>query len=161
MKNCESCTRKNTSSNTEIVLVSSCLYGMKCRYDAGSRLTDEVDFREKNTVFIPVCPEEIGGFGTPRSPVFLSGGDGRAVLSGKAQVLQHGSRTDVTDRFILAAEKVLRLAKKLGVKKILLKSKSPSCGVTSCYIEETLSAGMGVTAALLKREGFILEEYNG
>ena len=142
------------------VLVSACLLGIRCRYDGG-RLPPLP--RNPEEVWIPVCPEQLGGLPTPRSPARIMGGDGEAVLEGKARVMNETGE-DVTDRFLLGAEEVLRIAQALRVGKAILKERSPSCGVRWTHNGEGLVEGMGVTAALLHREGILLvsdEELRG
>ena len=77
------------------------------------------------------------------------GGDGTAVLTGKARVVTQ-TGTDVTSQLINGANKVLDIARKQDVSAVYLKGGSPSCG-----IHETL----GVTAALLLAHGYCLEEF--
>ena len=144
----------------EKVLVSACLLGIRCRYDGG-RLPPLP--KKPGEIWIPVCPEQLGGLPTPRSAAQIIGGDGEAVLEGKARVVNEREE-DVTERFLVGAEEVLRIARTLEVRKAILKERSPSCGVKWTYGREGLLEGMGVTAALLQREGIILvsdEELKG
>jgi len=97
---------------------------------------------------IPVCPEQLGGLPTPRPPAEILGGDGADVLSGTARVINLRGE-EVTEAFMRGAEEVLRLARLLGVRRAFLKAKSPSCGLEP----------LGVTAALLLREGLELHEW--
>ena len=46
------------------ILVSACLLGKNCRYNGGNSLQSFLD--EFDVDWIPVCPEEAGGLGTPR-----------------------------------------------------------------------------------------------
>ena len=51
---------------------------------------------------------------------------------------------------------MLNLAKKLNIKKAILKSRSPSCGIDEIYdgtFSHTLTKKDGVTAELLKKNG--------
>lgn len=60
---------------------------------------------------------------------------------------------DVTKEYKKGAQEVLNLAKKLNIKKAILKSRSPSCGVNKIYdgtFTNNLTDGDGVTAELLK-----------
>ena len=92
---------------------------------------------------VPVCPEQLGGLPTSRPPAMLWGGDGFAVLEGRARVLDIHGR-DLSAAFIRGAEQALAVAKMLDIRIACLKSGSPSCGGPPC---------VGVTAALLAREG--------
>ena len=131
-----------------IVLASACLTGLCTRYDG--QAVEAPGFREqvKNSVLIPVCPEQLGGLPTPRTAADIIGGDGFDVLDGKARVLCKDG-VDVTDEFLKGARQVLEIALDQDISKIFLKARSPSCGV----------ARKGVTAALLERNGFRLEEF--
>jgi uncharacterized protein YbbK (DUF523 family) len=128
-------------------LVSACLLGRTCRYDGGSRPSPEV---LALSAVVPVCPEELGGLGTPRPAAQLSGGDGAAVLAGSARVLR-GDGVDVTDRFVAGAREAARLGEGCAV--AVLKARSPSCGVGRTWIDGAVGSGDGVFAALLRSRG--------
>ncbi len=73
--------------------------------------------------------------------------DVSAPLSDKEDIK---STIDVTAQFVKGAEQVLKIAQSQRVTAVLLKSKSPSCAVTGIR---------GVTAALLLKHGFDVQEY--
>ena len=127
-------------------LVSACLLGLRTRYDGASKASSWLLSR-KGALLIPVCPEQLGGLPTPRAPAEIIGGDGLAVLEGRAQVINQLGE-DVTQAFVRGAEEVLRLARLYQVKGVWLKARSPSCGLNP----------FGVCAALLYLEGFELYE---
>jgi len=135
-------------------IVSACLLGINCRHDGQNKLNEKVTQLAAKEVLIPVCPEQLGGLGTPREPMRIIGGGGSEVLDGKARVMNKSNK-DVTENLVRGAEEVLKIAKSLGVKKDVLKARSPSCGCGK--IREGISSnnrlikGDGVTAALLKR----------
>jgi len=131
--------------------ISACLLGLACRYD-GAQLPSCRTFKASDSKLIPLCPEQLGGLSTPRPKAQITGGDGYDVLDGKARVVTECS-SDVTAQFIRGAEETLRLCRKLGIEEVILKSKSPSCGVGKIYHGETLVDGDGVTTALLRRNG--------
>ncbi len=132
----------------KIYLVSGCLLGLKTRYDGKIIPSEACRKAIAGAVCIPVCPEQLGGLSTPRVAADLVGGDGHDVLSGKARVITRNSE-DVTENFILGAQQVLEIARQQTIAKIFLKAGSPSCGFTP---------KIGVTAALLQREGFEVVE---
>jgi len=134
---------------SERVLISACLLGINCRYDGDTR--GPIPLPE-SLCPIPVCPEQLGGLPTPRPKAYFEGGDGREVLKGRARVINLKGE-DVTQAFIKGAKEVLGLCKLLGLKKAILKEKSPSCGVKRVWIGKKLSFGMGVLSALLTEEG--------
>jgi uncharacterized protein YbbK (DUF523 family) len=139
------------------VLVSSCLLGVECRYDGSHSLTEEIAGKARKMHMIPICPEQLGGLSTPRPPASIVNGDGEDVLCGRAQVLNNRGE-DVTGAFLKGAREALALAKLTGAHKAFLKGKSPSCGLRTPYCETTTGFGIGVTAALLLREGIEVVE---
>ena len=137
----------------EKILVSGCLLGEKCAYDAFSRLNEDV--AELSSVFdcVSVCPEILGGLGCPRQMHEIAGGTGEDVLRGTA-VVKSISGKDRTQEFIRGAELTLSKAETLGIKAAIMKSHSPSCGkynVYSGYFDKKLKPGSGVTTALLEQ----------
>jgi len=142
-----SCRMKN--GNKKKYLVSSCLLGLKTRYDGAAKPSEECIQFIAGATWIPVCPEQLGGLATPRPPAVISGGDGYDVLNGSARVV-NSENVDVTEHYKLGAEQALYLARKVGADEILLKSRSPSCGCGEV---------LGVAAALLKSNGFLVREF--
>ena len=143
-----------------MILVSACLAGIPCRYDGSSSPDPEIQELVARGIAIPICPEVAGGLATPRPPAEISGGDGLDVLEGRARLMSQDG-TDVTESFLQGAFKALSLAQKLGVKRAILKAHSPSCSVKFIHdgsFTGVLRKGMGVTAALLQKEGIELEE---
>jgi uncharacterized protein YbbK (DUF523 family) len=143
-----------------MILVSACLAGIPCRYDGGSFPVPEIQRMVAEGHAVAICPEVAGGLPIPRLPAEIQGGDGQDVLEGRAKVVRQGG-VDITEAFIKGAHQALSLARKVGAKKAILKARSPSCGVTFIHdgsFTGALREGMGVTAALLKREGIELEE---
>ena len=137
------------------VAVSACLLGINCRFDGGNRKNKDAVEKSRTHDLIPICPEEAGGLPTPRPPVEIVGGDGYDVLDGKAKVLTADGH-DKTAEFLKGAQQALELVQAQGVKCVILKAKSPSCGCGKIYdgtFSGTLISGDGVTTALLKRHG--------
>lgn len=141
-------------------LVSACLCGMHCRYDGGTKACASLQRELAGTPMLLVCPESLAGLSAPRPPSVLFGGDGHAVLDGTAAVRRLSDNADLTPAFIQGAEATLALARQTGVTEAILKRKSPSCGVSSCYQDGELRPGMGVAAALLARNGIAVREWD-
>ena len=138
----------------EPVLVSACLAGFRCRYDGEERPCQKVLELCREGRALPVCPEELGGLGTPRLPAGLEGGGGLEVLQGRARVVDREG-ADVTQAFLRGAREALRRARAAGARRAVLKQHSPSCGVGSTGTAEGgRIAADGVTTALLRLEGF-------
>lgn len=139
----------NNSTSKAIFLVSACLVGLCTRYDATTKPDAECKNFLKGSIWIPVCPEQLGGLPTPRPAATINSGTGHDVLQGKAFVgTKDGS--DVTSAFINGAEQVLQIAKEQNITGACLKARSPSCGVNGI---------VGVTAALLAEHGYTLYEF--
>ncbi len=135
-----------------MILISSCLLGLKTRYDgednAHSLLMKYIHLGQ----YVPVCPEQLGGLSTPRLPAEITDGSGEDVLMGKRTVINIEGR-DVTAEFIKGANDAKQIVNSFPITSAILKERSPSCGVHQIYNGEfnaTLKKGKGVTAALLK-----------
>jgi uncharacterized protein YbbK (DUF523 family) len=138
-----------TPRTLPVYLVSACLVGLCTRYDGQTKENPECLERLKNAIWIPVCPEQLGGLPTPREAADISAGNGSDVLAGNAQVLSK-SGVDLSQPFIRGAEQVLRIARSQHIDGVFLKARSPSCAVNGT---------IGVTAALLDAAGFQLTEF--
>ncbi len=131
------------------VLVSACLLGTRCRYDGNAKPREHIIEKLRGTAFLPVCPEQLGGLPTPRPQQHLVGGDGHAVLAGKARVVNTLGE-DVTEPFVAGARETVRLARLFRADVAYLKTRSPSCGCGQVCIEGKLCPGDGVTTAALR-----------
>ena len=134
------------------ILVSACLLGIRCRYDGQHSLCQELVDCLSYSCLVPICPEQMGGLPTPRPPANIIGGHGPDVLRGKAKCVNRLNK-DVTDAFVKGAEEALRVAMLTGARIFIGKDKSPSCGRQTPYCEVPEGKGMGVTVALLQKEG--------
>jgi uncharacterized protein YbbK (DUF523 family) len=141
-------------SEDEVWLVSACLLGHACRYDgAAAKESAQAALRVlEDRPRVPVCPEVAGGLPTPRTPAQLDGGDGEAVLDGRARVVDDDG-VDVTEAFLRGAERAVAAARAHGATAACLKAHSPSCGAGQTHDKSGLIAGDGVTAAALRRAG--------
>lgn len=138
-----------------MILVSSCLAGMKVRYNGTDCLDEMIQKLLNEDKAIAVCPELLGGFSTPREPAEIIGGNGEDVLAGTAKVVDR-SGTDVTDMYLKGAYITLAKAQEVSATMVVLKENSPSCGSTMIYNGEFKGkkiAGNGVTTALLRKNG--------
>ena len=125
-------------------LISACLLGINCRYDGRNCINKKVVQLAMREILIPICPEQLGGLGTPREPMSIIGGGGSEVLDGKARVV-NTSGEDITKNLVSGSEEVLKIAKLFGVREAVMKAESPSCGCGE--IRD------GVTTVILKRNG--------
>ncbi len=129
----------------EKLLVSACLLGINCKYSGGNNRLPEAEALAARFELVPVCPEQLGGLPTPRPC---------AERVGERVINRAGE--DVTAAFRLGAERTAEIARSSGVRRALLQERSPSCGCGTVYdgtFSGTLTAGRGVTAALLEKNG--------
>lgn len=143
-----------------MIAVSGCLAGHKCRYDGRDANTDPfIAKMVEQGEAVCICPEVMGGLSTPRFPAEIQGGDGYDVLDGKARVVNTKGE-DVTEAFIKGAYAALEKCTSLGIERVILKAKSPSCGAGIIYdgsFSKKLIDGYGVAAALFERSGITVE----
>ena len=127
------------------ILVSACLLGVRCRYDGESKACPAALDLAKEHELIPVCPEQLGGLPTPRTPAEIQGG----------RVVARDGR-DVTQAYQKGAEETARLYQVLRCDCAILKARSPSCGCGQVYdgsFSGALVPGDGMTARALKERG--------
>ena len=139
-----------------VILISACLCGIDCKYDGGSNRHSAVRRNAAGRKGYPGLSGTIGGLTTPREPAEICGGAGEQVLSGQARVINRLG-CDVSAAFLRGAEQTLKIAQAVNPSLIILKSRSPSCGVGRVYdgsFSSRFKSGNGVTAALLKAHGF-------
>ncbi|MCD3352034.1 DUF523 domain-containing protein [Clostridium botulinum D/C] len=138
-----------------MIVISACLCGIDCKYSGGNNLNPKALKLLKKGKAILVCPEQMGGLGTPRTPCEIMGGEGEDVLNGEAKVISKEG-VDCTKEFLKGAYKALKIAKEVNAKKAIFKSKSPSCGFGKIYdgnFSGNKIDGNGVTSALFLKNG--------
>lgn len=128
-------------------LVSACLAGVKCRYDGKNVPNKEIEQLVKEGKAIAICPEVLGGLDIPRGCLEIienKENKERRVVNKKNQ--------DMTEAFMNGAKKTLEICKVSDISRVILKSKSPSCGCGKIYdgtFTGQLIDGNGITAELL------------
>ena len=132
------------------VLISACLLGDKVKYSGGNNLMPElVRLLEKyNVKIVKICPECFAGLPIPRVPSEIRedkvyGKDGR----------------DITEEFLVGAEKTYQVAKRKQVVFAILKERSPSCGSSYIYdgsFSGKVIQGQGLTARRLNEENIVI-----
>ena len=128
------------------IMVSACLLGENCRYDGGNNRNPELLRLLSGNTIIPVCPETLGGLPTPRIP---------AEIVNQSVINREGVSVD--DAFRKGAERALEIAARESPDLIILKSRSPSCGVKEIYdgtFFGKLIPGRGIFADLAIQAGF-------
>lgn len=132
----------------EIYLVSACLLGEKCKYNASDNKNENIISFLKDKTYYPICPEVMGGLSIPRIPC--------EIKNGKV-VDREGN--DKTREFKQGAQKTLELAQQIHATHAILQSRSPSCGVGTIYdgtFSGKLIEGNGISAQLLQNYGIIV-----
>lgn len=122
------------------IAISSCLLGIPCKYNGQSNKNEEILKLQEKFELIPICPEVLGGLPIPRIP---------AEIIGTNVINQVG--VDVTINYNLGAQKALQIIKDNNISIVILKSKSPSCGLGQVYdgtFTHTLIEGNGIAAEL-------------
>ena len=133
-------------------LISACLCGVNCKYNGLNNYNAICDKLLASGKAILVCPEQLGGLPTPRIPSEIIGESSNILNYNNGSVIDKNGN-DVTPQFVKGAKETLQIAKKLNIKKAILKDGSPSCGVNYIYdgnFNGTKIKGMGLTAQLLK-----------
>ncbi len=131
-------------------LVSACLIGVNCRYNAESTINEHLVRLMEEGQVIPVCPEVLAGLPIPRPPCEIIRDE-----DGLERVLDK-TGADLTDAFLEGAEKTLAICRAAGIHKAILQPRSPSCGHGIIYDGTFTSRripGSGMTARLLARNG--------
>ena len=113
------------------IAVSACLLGQPVRYDGTDRNHPAAAALARRFELVPICPEVEIGLGVPRPPIrLLSGG----------QVVDTSTNGDLTARLVaLAGGRAVELSQ-LRVSGVVLKHKSPSCGLTGVRVFDTIDA---------------------
>ena len=127
------------------VVVSACLLGENCKYNGGNNFDPKVAEFVKGREVIPVCPEVLAGLGIPRIPMEIVNG---RVVNRDGQ--------DLDDALRAAAAQILEQLSHEDVECVILKSRSPTCGVKQVYdgtFSGALIDGSGVLAQALKEAG--------
>lgn len=121
--------------------ISACLAGVKCRYDGKSKPDARIIKLMEEEDYILFCPECLGGLKIPRKPI-----------EKRNNKMINIDGVDYTEMFVLGANKSLELIERKKVEIVILKEKSPSCGVHYIHnglFDKGLVKGMGATTELL------------
>jgi len=108
------------------IVVSACLNLEPVRYNGKYVKDDFVLKLKKYSQFIPVCPEVEIGLGVPRDKIIVYKKEKNFYL------YQPSQKIELTDKMIEFSEKFLNSL--ANIDGFLLKSKSPSCGLSGTVI---------------------------
>ncbi|HZS38152.1 MAG TPA: DUF523 domain-containing protein [Polyangia bacterium] len=135
--------KRLAASGREVVVVSACLLGVRCRFDGNAKRDDAAVARAAGDAeILPLCPEVLARFGVPRPAITLS--EKRAFdARGK----------DVTAELDAGARLADLYATEAGAARALLKERSPSCGVKQIHGLEGVVEGEGRFTERLRKRG--------
>ena len=133
-----------------VVFVSRCLGFAACRYDGVAIGDDLIAAMRPHAEFRAVCPEMAVGLGVPRERI-------RIVRAGRAlRLVQPATGRDLTNALTRFAE--LRLTSANGLHGFILKSRSPTCGISDAKrysradSKSPIGRGAGLFAAAALRK---------
>lgn len=131
-----------------LLAVSGCLLGHKVRFDKGHKYDDFImDELSVYADYISFCPEDMA-FSSPRASVRV------VEIDGENRIVSNKSLEDVTDKLAQSSQKDFENISQHNLGGIILKSKSPSCGLGSAkvYLENGFASGKsdGMFAAMCK-----------
>src|SRR5689334_10618200 len=109
------------------IVVSSCLLGSPVRHDGRDKKSNHPALQRwlDEGRIVSVCPEMLGGLGTPRPPSEIVNDGSRRVRTNEGR--------DVTREFEAGARAVAEQATDHHVRVAILKAGSPSCGSSVIY----------------------------
>ncbi len=120
--------------------MSACVAGKNCKYNGQNNFCPSLLKKYKDEEIILVCPEQLGGLSTPRTPCEIVDG---CVMTRDG--------LDVTEQFELGADRAFELVKDCDL--VILQKRSPSCGASQIYdgsFQGKLVNGEGLFAKKLK-----------
>ena len=127
------------------IAVSSCLLGNPVRYDGTDRLNESIrNHLSRHFEIVALCPEVEAGLGTPRPPVRLTGSPQHPLALGVED-----ASLDITAALMHFSDGWLAQAKSLSG--LILKSRSPSCGLRDTPVFDRHGAIQSHGAGLFTR----------
>lgn len=142
----------------QMIIVSACLAGFNTRYDCTNCGHPEIIELVASGKAIPLCPEQLGGLPTPRPAISFINGDGYELIKETTAVRAIGTDgVDYSKNLINGSIETLRIAKMFNIKKAILKDGSPSCGAFKVWVNSQKIKGCGITTAILKKNGIMIE----
>ncbi len=127
-------------------VVSACLLGRNCKYNGGNNENEKVKAFVRDRDVIEVCPEVLAGLGIPRTPIEIVDG----IVMDREGNCPHNALS-------AAVEQILKQLATEEVECVILKSRSPTCGVRQVYdgtFSGRLVDGQGVLAKALMDAGY-------
>jgi uncharacterized protein YbbK (DUF523 family) len=133
------------ASGREVIIVSACLVGVRCRFDGQDKDDPAAVARlAGDGEILPLCPEVLAQLGVPRPAITLSS-DGKVATDARGR--------DITRELEAGVRLADLFASEAGATRALLKERSPSCGVHHVHGPDGIRAGEGRFTARLKKRG--------
>ena len=123
--------------------ISACLCGQKTRYDGSDKKDEEILKQLEGHELVPICPEIAAGFPVPRECIEIR--DGRVFDK---------NGNDLTDQLEKGCLSCLEQIQDCDL--IILKERSPSCGVRTIYdgtFTGTIIKGSGLFTQTCLKQG--------
>lgn len=141
-----------TPHQRPMLAISACLLGQKVRYNGGHAQSDWVrDQLSAHVDFVPFCPEA-PALGTPRDTISLR------RIEGQLRLWTNKDQLDVTEKVDAESQSILHRLAHMPLDGILLKAKSPTCGLERIKVYKVdktwLGADQGLTSGWLA-SGFV------
>lgn len=130
--------------------VSACLLGYNVRYNGSNKRNSKIIELLNGHEIISVCPEVFAGLPIPHAPIELRNNE----------VIDYYGKNYTTE-IQIGIQKAFDLSKDCDL--FILKSKSPTCGVSKIYdgsFTDTLIDGDGLFAKLCKNNGKLVFSEN-
>jgi uncharacterized protein YbbK (DUF523 family) len=144
--------KRIAASGKEVVIVSACLLGVRCRFDGQDKRDDAAvaSVVGADAEILPLCPEVLARFGVPRPAIVL---DGKQAFDAKGR--------EVTQELEAGARLADLFATEAGAQRALLKERSPSCGVHKVHGPAGVIDGEGRFAARLRKRSLPIVSEEG
>lgn len=144
-------------SRKRIVVLSACLGGVKCRYDGKDKRASWYELIEDRYNIVKICPEVLAGMPVPRASMQFLGGDGKKIWEDRQGKVIDELGEDVTETLKKGALIAMQICRNYNVDFVILKDKSPSCGLYKVYYKDIgLGEGIGIWAYLLQKANYRL-----
>lgn len=139
--------------------ISKCLCGYDCTYRGDSNRIEALELIDKKGEAVLICPEVLGGLSIPRDPA--------EIVSEERLCVETVNGKNVTKEYVEGAQRALDILKAFDIDYVILKSRSPSCGLNHIYdgsFSHRVIDADGIFVRLLKKEGYKIyteENYPG
>ena len=131
----------------------------KSSFINGTGFVIKKELIDKNGEAVLICPEVLGGLSIPRDPA--------EIVSEEPLCVETVNGKNVTKEYVEGAQRALDILKAYDIDYVILKSRSPSCGLNHIYdgsFSHRVIDADGIFVRLLKKEGYKIyteENYPG